>query len=581
MSLLKPLFLKSVSNAKALAIKMNFKELNIIDKRNLTPLCVEFTFELPKKFKRSFNPQAGQYVTLKISDEKVTQARNYSISKFNPEQNTFSIAVKRVEKGWFSNRLINGFQIGDKLQISEPQGDFLISKKDLKAYKQFVFLSGGSGITPMLNMLAYLKQEAYTGDVILIYGNKNEEEIIYKAELDQLQKEWPNFKIIYGLEESPSEAYEKCQLTVSCLKGLFEKYQIKNANSCFLASGPPIIIDNLRIFLQENKVKLTHLKFEKFFIELDLKTTQQQIEVEINKEQKQIVVAAQQTLLDACLNAGLPIEHNCKSGSCRSCQAIVKKGEVFPHSKSRKVLTCQTGAHDSNLKLSFDIPLIQSLWSDRNLLIATGMLLALLLLIPIQHPDNEVFLAKGEFNTGHEDLSCVQCHSSADGTLRQQLQHNTKELLQASFDFTTFGNKKVDNQRCLECHQRPNDRHPTHRFNEPRFKEAVAQIQAQNCTTCHGEHLGRRVKFEQVDFCVNCHSDTEIKNDPIDFKHADLILQNKWDTCIQCHDFHGNHEMQVPVAIKDTISKKELNDYYRGGADPFGDVKTYMAILNE
>jgi hypothetical protein len=39
--------------------------------------------------------------------------------------------------------------------------------------------------------------------------------------------------------------------------------------------------------------------------------------------------------------------------------------------------------------------------------------------------------------------------------------------------------------------------------------------------------------------------------------------------------------MQVPVAIKDTISKKELNDYYRGGDDPFGDVKTYMATLNE
>ena len=58
-------------------------------------------------------------------------------------------------------------------------------------------------------------------------------------------------------------------------------------------------------------------------------------------------------------------------------------------------------------------------------------------------------------------------------------------------------------------------------------------------------------------------------------------MQNKWDTCIQCHDFHGNHEMQVPEAIKDTISKKELNDYYRGGDDPFGDVKTYMAILNE
>lgn len=560
---------------------MNFVEVKIIHKRNLTPLCVEFTLELPKKHKRYFQPQPGQYITLKISDEKVTQARNYSISKFNPPENSFSIAVKKVDNGWFSNRLIKNFQIGDNLRVSEPQGEFQISKKDRKTYKQFVFLSGGSGITPILNLIEELKTQAYPGMIILIYGNKTEEEIIYKDELDQLQNDWSNFKIIYGLEESLSEEFEKCRLTVNCLKGLFDKYSIESLNTCFLASGPPIVIDNLRIFLQDIKVSFKHLKFEKFFIELDLRTTQQQIEIEINKEQKQIFVAANQTLLDACLNAGLPIQHNCKSGNCQSCKAIVEKGEVFPPTSSRKILTCQTGANDSNLKLSFDIPWIQSLWSDRNLLIVFGFLLALLLLLPIQHPSNEVFLAKGELNTGHEDLSCVQCHSSADGTLRQQLQHNTKELLQASFDFTTFGNKKVDNAQCLKCHQRPNDRHPTHRFNEPRFKEAIAQIQAQNCTSCHGEHLGRRVKFEQVDFCVNCHSDTEIKNDPIDFKHADLILQNKWDTCIQCHDFHGNHEMQVPVAIKDTISKKELKDYFRGGDDPFGGVKTYMAILDE
>ena len=53
---------------------MNFAEVKIIHKLNLTPLCVEFTLELPKKQKRYFQPQPGQYITLKISGEKVTQA---------------------------------------------------------------------------------------------------------------------------------------------------------------------------------------------------------------------------------------------------------------------------------------------------------------------------------------------------------------------------------------------------------------------------------------------------------------------------------------------------------------------------
>ncbi|MAJ31493.1 MAG: hypothetical protein CMC18_02410 [Flavobacteriaceae bacterium] len=57
--------------------------------------------------------------------------------------------------------------------------------------------------------------------------------------------------------------------------------------------------------------------------------------------------------------------------------ALIKKGEDFPSNKGSKVLNRKTGANHSNLKLYFDIPWLQSLWSDRNLLLMTGLLLAL------------------------------------------------------------------------------------------------------------------------------------------------------------------------------------------------------------
>ena len=122
---------------------MNFAEVKIIHKRNLTPLYVEFTLELPKKHKRYFQPQPGQYITLKISDEKVTQARNYSISKFNPTENSFSIAIKKAE---FDKKLKQHNKIGLYSPIIfyfhaiKPEYGFLLALAGLYLFNQLVGL---------------------------------------------------------------------------------------------------------------------------------------------------------------------------------------------------------------------------------------------------------------------------------------------------------------------------------------------------------------------------------------------------------------------------------------------------------
>ena len=191
---------------------------------------------------------------------------------------------------------------------------------------------------------------------------------------------------------------------------------------------------------------------------------------------------------------------------------------------------------------------------------------------------SENYVSIGPMNTGHDDLSCVACHSDAKGNLLQQVQSNISYAVGVRKSSVDFGTNDVTADNCLQCHDRPNDRHPIYRFEEPRFKDALKNINATTCITCHSEHHGARVTIDVVDYCMNCHQDLEVENDPLDIEHKLLIAQKKWSTCIQCHDFHGNHKYEVPEHMKDTIPLKHIKDYFEGGKDPFGDNKKYKGL---
>ena len=210
-----------------------------------------------------------------------------------------------------------------------------------------------------------------------------------------------------------------------------------------------------------------------------------------------------------------------------------------------------------------------------------GISIGIVIYIVLPLKQSETFLSLGPLNTGHEGLSCEACHTDAKGNLWQQLQSNISYTFGMRKSQADFGTENVDNKKCLECHDRPNDRHPTHRFLEPRFKEAVANINATQCETCHREHNDTRVVLQNANFCMNCHYDLEVKNDPIDVPHDVLVAQKQWSTCLQCHDFHGNHVYQVVIKMKDTIPLEKIRNYLQGGIDPFSDKKTHQPLSEE
>jgi hypothetical protein len=184
-------------------------------------------------------------------------------------------------------------------------------------------------------------------------------------------------------------------------------------------------------------------------------------------------------------------------------------------------------------------------------------------------PPQEQAQAPGPMNVGHERLACDSCHVPAEGTTRQQLQANARHLLGLRKTPVDFGAKDVENGDCLACHERPFDRHPVFRFNEPRFQDARRKLGVHQCQSCHAEHQGAKVLAEPT-YCSECHGELELENDPIDVPHEQLVAEGRWQTCLGCHDFHGNHERVTPKKLEQALSADTVRSYFAGAASPYG-----------
>lgn len=185
-------------------------------------------------------------------------------------------------------------------------------------------------------------------------------------------------------------------------------------------------------------------------------------------------------------------------------------------------------------------------------------------------------LAHGPIQADHAALGCSDCHVAPRATFRQQIQANVRFAVGLRAEPVNFGYQPVSSATCLTCHERPNERHPIYRFREARFQEAQEVVDATTCLGCHTEHSSHR-SFAQIDFCMGCHSDLELKTDPLDIPHVTLIADKNWDSCLGCHDFHGNHRHEVPKIVEAAFDADDIRAYLETGPSPYGTDKLFEA----
>lgn len=163
------------------------KVINIIDE---TEMVKRFVFKIPDEIPFSFQP--GQFIMLNLPlDSKYTN-RSYSIASPPSKDNTFELIIILNPKGLGTPYLWENITIGSTVPVSKPLGKFVL-KTPIE--EDLCFIGTGTGIAPLRSMILHiLNNQIPHKNLYLIFGNRWEKDILYRAEFEKLEKEFPSFR---------------------------------------------------------------------------------------------------------------------------------------------------------------------------------------------------------------------------------------------------------------------------------------------------------------------------------------------------------------------------------------------------
>src|ERR1041385_4596656 len=127
-----------------------FHRLVVSDLRRETADAISLCFAIPRELQADYHFSPGQYLTLRTTLDGEEVRRSYSICS-GPDDGELRIAVKKVDRGAFSNWAADELKAGDELDGMTPTGRFGIEHAPDKA-RIYVGFAAGSGIPPILSI---------------------------------------------------------------------------------------------------------------------------------------------------------------------------------------------------------------------------------------------------------------------------------------------------------------------------------------------------------------------------------------------------------------------------------------------
>src|SRR5690606_17987662 len=137
--------------------------------------------------------KAGQFLTVSFTFGEREVRRSYSFSSSPDVNEPLAITVKRVDNGEISRLLHHQVQVGDVIDVLEPQGLFYYEPKENRDRTHTLFLfAAGVGITPLYSILKTALVAETNTKVVLVYSNGSVERTVFYEELLQWQQQYPD-----------------------------------------------------------------------------------------------------------------------------------------------------------------------------------------------------------------------------------------------------------------------------------------------------------------------------------------------------------------------------------------------------
>lgn len=283
----------------------------------------------------SFEP--GQFITISPVIGGQTVARCYTLSSSPTRPFAFSITVKRVPGGAVSNWLHDHLKPGDNLKACGPAGSF--TPVGHPATK-LLYLSAGSGVTPLMSMTRAACDMAGNLDIVFVHSARTPTDIIFHGELTRMQAAMPGLRVISvceGLGDTAQWQQPIGRLDLSLLSQHVPDYQEREIFTC----GPQGYMEAVKSLLREAAFDFAHYHQESFdiaalneepLIEQAASLNQQDVfTVTLSRSGKTFSMPGNQTVLSAARKAGAIVPSSCSQGICGTCKTALLQGTVDMH----------------------------------------------------------------------------------------------------------------------------------------------------------------------------------------------------------------------------------------------------------
>jgi len=352
---------------------------------NITPEAagaVAITFQVPEDLRSGFNFKAGQFLTLRASIDGNDVRRSYSISSSQNsyvQNGTLEVGIRPVQGGVFSNWAASKLKVGDVLRVMPADGRFIVQRP--RAIHRVGF-AAGSGITPILSILASTLEEQKESKFTLVYGNRRMDSVMFNEALQDLKDRYPNrLTLIHVLSRQAQE--------VPLLEGRIDEAKVKEIVASLLPAasmdevficGPEAMIEATEKALLEVGVPARNIRTERFTsptLEALPADARKQVvlghaaeskgdvslTVVLDGKKHQMQMSTTDKILDVALAAGLDLPYSCKGGVCCTCRAKVMHGSVVMEknftlekweAEQGFVLSCQAKPTSKEVVMSFD-----------------------------------------------------------------------------------------------------------------------------------------------------------------------------------------------------------------------------------
>lgn len=320
-----------------------FHTLRVSDVERLTDDAVAVRFRVPRELGDDYTFEPGQHLTLRatIGGEDVRQSYSICQARSAQGERTLRVASARVPDGRMSGWLNDVVQAGDEIQVLTPMGSFTCPTQPASA-RHHVAIAAGSGITPVLSIVATALEEEPHSRVTLLFGNRRTSSIMFLEELEDLKNAYPErFQLVHVLSrEVPDVELFHGRLDRDRLEAIIAALLPVDTVDEWYLCGPFGLVTGAEELLLERGVAKAHVHHEIFHVD-DGRVPAVRVEPDTSAPPQALVTvtldgrttevpmpSVEESILAATLRTRPDAPFSCTGGVCGTCRARLVDGEV-------------------------------------------------------------------------------------------------------------------------------------------------------------------------------------------------------------------------------------------------------------